>query len=82
VDRLRKGVLDMLKRHEIQVLRKAGHGQVEVAELVGVSERTVRAVEREPPVASTDDRAERERRRIGRPAKVERFRKFVLDLWA
>jgi hypothetical protein len=30
-------MIDMLKRHEIQVLRRAGHAQVEVAKLAGVS---------------------------------------------
>ncbi len=70
----------MLKRHEIQVLRRAGHDQAEVAELASVSERTVRTVEREPTVAHVDDAAERRRRKIGRPAKAERFRAFVTEL--
>ena len=34
-------MLDMLKRHEIQVLRKAGHKATEVAALAGVSRRSV-----------------------------------------
>lgn len=34
----------MLKRHEIQVLRRAGHAQVEVAALAGVSLGSVRRV--------------------------------------
>jgi len=38
----------MLKRHEIQVLRKAGHNATEVAALAGVSRRSVRRVEAEP----------------------------------
>ena len=28
-------MIDMLKRHEIQVLRRAGHSQIEVATLAG-----------------------------------------------
>ena len=32
-------MFDVMKRHEIQVLRRAGHSQLEVAELAGVSER-------------------------------------------
>jgi transposase len=68
---------DMMKRHEVQVLRRAGHSQSEVAELTGVSVRSVREIEAEPEVMSTDDAAERERRRIGRPSTVERFREFV-----
>lgn len=31
-------MIDMLKRHEIQVLRRAGHSQAEAADLAGVSE--------------------------------------------
>lgn len=69
----------MLKRHEIQVLRRAGHSQVEVARLAGVSERTVRTVEAEPEVADVDDNAARRVRRIGRPSKAEPFRSFVLE---
>ena len=70
----------MLKRHEIQVLRKAGHDQAEVARLTGVSEDTIRRVEREAPVTSVDDAAERRRRAIGRPSKAEPFRKLVADV--
>ena len=40
----------MLKRHEIQVLRRAGHAQIDVAKLAGVSLGSVRRVEREPEV--------------------------------
>ena len=72
----------MLKRHEIQVLRKAGHAQAEVAALTGVSEREVRRVEGEPPVERVDDRAERQRRGIGRPSKAEPFREKVVTLVA
>jgi transposase len=70
----------MLKRHEIQVLRKAGHDQAEVARLAGVSEQTVRRVEREAEVAHVDDAGERRRRKIGRPSKAEPFRKYVVEL--
>jgi len=73
-------MLDMLKRHEIQVLRKAGHRQSEVAQLAGVSERSVRRVASEPGVSDADTTAERVRRRIGRPNKVETFRLFVTGL--
>lgn len=68
-------MFDVLKRHEIQVLRRAGIEQEKVAELTGVSARSVRRVEREPPVVSL---AEPERR-AGRPAKAERFRAFLVE---
>src|SRR5262245_54845656 len=73
------GVFDMLKRHEVQVLRKAGHSQAEVARISGVSERVVRRIEHEPPVTTIDDSAERSKRGIGRPSKAEPFRAFVLE---
>src|SRR2546428_10509912 len=72
-------MIDMLKRHEIQVLRRAGHGQEEVAKLAGVSVRSIRRVEDEVPVSHVDNEAEREKRRIGRPSKAEPFRPFVVE---
>jgi hypothetical protein len=41
---------DMMKRHEVQVLRRTGHTQAEVTRLTGVSEREVRRIEDEPAV--------------------------------
>src|SRR5712692_3953041 len=73
-------MIDMLKRHEIQVLRRAGHAQVEVAKLAGVSLGSVRRVGREPDVTQIDNTQERERRDIGRPAKAEPFRRLVVEL--
>jgi len=73
-------MIGMLKRHEIQVLRRAGHAQVEVAKLAGVSLGSVRRVGREPEVTQIDDTRERERRDIGRPAKAEPFRRLVVEL--
>jgi len=73
-------MLDMLKRHEIQVLRKAGLGQDQVTSIAGVSERSVRRVEAEAPVVAIDTSAERQRRRVGRPRKAETFRQLVTDL--
>jgi transposase len=70
-------MIDMVRRHEIQVMRRAKRSLVETAEQVGVSVRSVQRVDAEPPVVSTDDRAERKRRRIGRPSKAEPFRSFL-----
>lgn len=72
-------MIDMLKRHEIQVLRRAGHSQEEAADLAGVSVRSVRRVEDEDAVSDADNHAERERRRIGRPSKAEPFRPYVVE---
>lgn len=71
-------MIDMLKRHEIQVLRRAGHGLADVARLTGVAKRTVERVDDEPPVESLDTAAERRRRKVGRPSKAEPFRNFLI----
>ena len=71
-------MIDMVRRHEIQVLRRAGHPLAEVARLVGVSQSTVQRVEAELPVTSFGTSEERERRKIGRPSKVEQFRSSVI----
>ena len=70
----------MLKRHEIEVLVKAGHAKVEVAGLAGVSLSSVKRIAEEVPVAHVDDAAERRKRRIGRPSRVENFRKLVREI--
>src|SRR3984893_17851489 len=73
-------MLGMLKRHEVEILLKAGHAQSEVARLAGVSLCSVKRIAEEAPVVHVDDAAEREKRRIGRPSKVDDFRKFIVAL--
>ncbi len=70
----------MLKRHEIQVLLKAGHSRAEVAQLTGVSIRSVKRVAKEAVITQVDDAAARVTRGIGRPSLVEDFRKPIADL--
>ena len=60
----------MLKRHEVQVLRRAGHTWKEIAALSGVSVRTVRRIAAETEITTIDNAAERARREVGRPAKA------------
>ena len=72
-------MLDVLKRHEVQVLRKAGHTLAEIAKVSGVSERSVRRVVAEPPVSGTNNEVAVAERGIGRPSKVEAFRSFVVE---
>ena len=67
-------MIDMLKRHEIQVLRRAGHSLQDVAKLAGVSVRSVHRVDDEASVGHVDSDAERARRRMGgrrRPSRCE-----------
>ena len=72
-------MIDMLKRHEVQVLRKAGHTWTEVAALTGVSVGTARRVAAEGAVASVDNEAERARRQIGRPSTAEAYREVLVQ---
>ena len=67
----------MMKRHDIQMLKKAGHTHAGIAALLGVSERSVDRVVREPPVEHVGDVAERTSPLVGRPSKVARFREWV-----
>jgi hypothetical protein len=70
-------VLDMLKRHAIQVLRQAGHTLEEIGELVDVGKRSVQRVVGEPVITHHDTEQERARRAIGRPSKAEAYRPQV-----
>ena len=76
---MRKSLLGLIKRHEVQVLRRAGHTQSEVSQLTGVSLSEIRRIEAEQPVENYDDAAERRRRGIGRPSKAEPLRAFVIE---
>jgi len=75
-------MIDMLKRHEVQVLRRAGHSQIEVATFAGLSRRSVQRIDIEGAVTHIDTAAERETRGIGRPAKAEPFRSVVAEILA
>jgi transposase len=70
-------MLGMLKRHEVEILLKAGHAKIEVARLAGVSLCSVKRIAQESPVVHVDDMAERGKRQIGRPSRVTNFRKQV-----
>jgi transposase len=74
-------MLPPLKRHEIQLLLRAGHGQKEIAEFAGVGERTVRRVAREPPMSGgVAEAAEMVRSALGRPSTAEPYRTSVVEL--
>src|SRR5215472_11863355 len=73
-------MLRMLKRHEVEILLKAGHPKIEVARLAGVSLSSVKRIAEEDPVVQVEEATERVRRRIGRPSRVEEFRKVVVEI--
>jgi len=72
----------MLKRHEVQVLVRAGHALEEVRKLAGVSVRSIRRIAAEDSVAQVDDVAARAATGVGRPSKVQGFRKLIVELLA
>ena len=65
-------MLGMLKRHEIEILLKAGHPKTEAAHLAGVSARSVDRIAEESPIVDVNDSAERALRRIGPSGFVQR----------
>jgi len=73
-------MLSMLKRHEIEILLKAGHGKTEAARLAGVSLCSMKRIAQERPVVHVDDGAERAKREIGRPSRVASFRKLIVEI--
>ena len=70
----------MLKRHEVEILLRAGHRKTEVARLTGVSLCSVKRIAQEGPVVHVDEAAERAKRQIGRPSAVANFRKQVVEI--
>jgi transposase len=66
-------MIPLLLRHEIQVLLRAGHSQVDTAKRAGVSLSTVRRVIAEAAVTHADDETERRARNVGRPSKASPF---------
>jgi predicted transcriptional regulator len=63
----------MLKRHEVQVLRRVGHTWKEIAALSGVSVRTVRRIAAEAAITAIDNAAERARRQVGGRRRLTRI---------
>src|SRR5688572_4452595 len=72
-------MIPLLKRHEIQVLLKAGFAAADVAKRTSTSVDTVKRVGDEAPVDNTDDRAHRAERRIGRPSKAAPYASRVSE---
>ncbi len=69
----------MLKRHEIQVLRRAEHTWSEIAALSGVSEKTARRIAAEDPVTPSITRPSARAARSGRPSKAEAYRDVLVQ---
>ncbi len=57
-----------MTRHEVQVLRAVGMAQAAVAAKAGVSKASVRRIEREAPVTTSEPKALVRQHRVGRPS--------------
>lgn len=73
-------MLRMVDRHAVHALLEAGRKQKEIAKQLGISERSVRRIAKEPPVQEGDDGAERRRRGIGRPPVPKGVKRRLVDL--
>lgn len=73
-------MLRMIDRHAVRALLDAGQKQRDIAKQLGISERSVRRIAKEPPVAEGDDASERRRRGIGRPPVPEPVKRRLVDL--
>jgi hypothetical protein len=69
------------KRKEVKALLRR-HGPRAVVRLTGVSLSSVKRIAKEADVFHLDDAAERKRRGIGRPSKVQRFRLSIAEILA
>lgn len=58
-----------MKRHEVEILLRAGHRQTEAARLTGVPLFSVKRIAQEGPVVHVDD-AERVKRQIGNKVRL------------
>lgn len=68
----------MVKRHEIQVLRRRAIRSRRWSNSPASRKAAWQRVEAEAPVSTFDTAGERRQRRIGRPSKVEVFRSFLV----
>ncbi len=72
-------MIEMLKRHEVQVLRRAGHTWKEIAGISGASVRTARRIAGQAAVTTVDNDAECARRQIGRHSTADAYRAVVVQ---
>jgi len=69
-----------MKRHEIQVLKRAGLTLRQIATQAGVSVSTIKRIVKEQLVKQAGHAELVASRGVGRPSKSERFRDFIADI--
>ena len=71
-----------MARHRVQVLHSAGLPQARIAAIEGISERSVRTICGEAPIADPRDVAQARARGVGRPSVAEAWRERVAAVLA
>lgn len=69
----------MLKRHEVQVLHRAGLTQESISEISGVPLRSVQRIITEAPIVTLETVADAVGQGAGRPSIAEPYRAFVVE---
>jgi transposase len=73
-------MLRMIDRHAVHALLQAGQSTKQIAVQLGVSQRTVQRVAKEPSIEDADDTEARRRRDVGRPALPEQVHLQLREL--
>lgn len=66
------------ERYMVKKLRKAKLAAATVKEVTGISERSIRRIEKEPEVETADEASFRNRRKVGRPSQLEPYKVEIL----
>jgi transposase len=72
----------MIDRHAVHALLRAGHPTKEIALQMGVTQRTIQRIVKEPPIEEVDDAKARRRRGVGRPPVAGQVRTRLRELIA
>lgn len=70
----------MLDRHAVHALLQAGKPTKEIAQQMGVNQRTIQRIAKEPPVEVAEEAEARRRRGLGRPPVPEAIRQRLREL--
>lgn len=73
-------MLDPMKRHAVQVLKKAGISVDEIARITQTSKRSVHRIGQETPIEVTPVIVDRAGRSVGRPSKAQPFAATVSEI--
>src|SRR5690606_9780669 len=73
-------MLRMIDRHAVHALLQSGQPTKDIAEQMGVTQRTIQRIAKEPPIEEANDAEARRRRAVGRPAVPDGVRSRLKDL--